>query len=135
MFINHFNEIYVMINVAINATIYGTNSVSRFGSFAMSVILSNKPPKLTGIYSKNEKRRAVSCFIPSNIAATIVAPDRLIPGISAQACATDNNCVFHRKVAIILRPRKFLIIQRPTAVIRRKSQPFSHLLSIDRCNL
>ena len=60
MFINHFNEIYVMINVAINATIYGTNSVSRFGSFAMSVILSNKPPKLTGIYSKNEKRRAVS---------------------------------------------------------------------------
>ena len=86
MFINHFNEIYVMINVAINATIYGTNSVSRFGSFAMSVILSNKPPKLTGIYSKNEKRRAVSCFIPSNIAATIVAPDRLIPELVRKLC-------------------------------------------------
>ena len=54
MFINHFNEIYVMINVAMNATIYGTNNVSRFGSFAMSVILSNKPPKQNGIYSKNK---------------------------------------------------------------------------------
>ena len=54
MFINHFSEIYVMINVAMNATTYGTNNVSRFGSFAMSVMLNNKPPKLTGMYSKNE---------------------------------------------------------------------------------
>ncbi len=49
MFINHFNEIYVMINVATKATRYGTNNVFKFGSFARSVILSSKPPKLTGI--------------------------------------------------------------------------------------
>ncbi|CJJ05742.1 Uncharacterised protein [Streptococcus pneumoniae] len=121
MFINHFSEIYVMINVAMNATTYGTNNVSRFGSFAMSVMLNNKPPKLTGMYSKNEKRSAVSCFIPSNIAATIVAPDRLIPGISAQACANPTMIAsFIERSPSFLRPRKFLIIQRPTAVIRRE---------------
>lgn len=121
MFINHFKEIYVMINVAINATIYGTNNVSKLGSLAMSVILSNNPPKLTGIYSKNEKRRAVSYFIPSNIAATIVAPDRLIPGISAQACARPIMIAsFIERSPSFLRPRKFRIIQRPIAVIRRE---------------
>src|SRR5699024_10813817 len=44
-------------------------------------------PKLTGTYNRNENRKAVSRSIPSNIEATIVAPERLIPGTNATACA------------------------------------------------
>ena len=72
-----------MKRVAINAVKYGMAKSDLFGSFIKSEKPSITPPRLTGIYSKNENRSAVSCFIPTAMAEIIVAPERLIPGIRA----------------------------------------------------
>ena len=68
-----------------NASPYGTINSFKYGSFKISEIAKIPAPMLIGINKKNEKRNAVSCFHPSAIAATIVAPERLIPGINATA--------------------------------------------------
>lgn len=78
-------------------------------------------PKLTGIYRRKEKRKAVSCFIPSNIAATMVMPDRLIPGKRAMDCAKPTMIASLSVICwSFLDPRKFLIIQRAIPVSKRE---------------
>ena len=82
---NHFNEMAVNTYDAINAKRSGPNK-SRVSGFVNNVGPSKIiVPRLIGMNRKNENRSADSCLIPRSIAMTMVAPERLIPGMSATA--------------------------------------------------
>src|SRR5699024_4862100 len=89
--IRAFNAKYVAINAAINAIRYGIINASKFGSCTISGTSNMVVAKLTGIYNRNEKRSAVTCFIPTSIDATIEAPERLMPGVTATAGASPSR--------------------------------------------
>ena len=55
-------------------------------SIGMILIISSKPlPRIAGMLNKKEKRAAASRSNPRNKPAVMVAPDREVPGINANA--------------------------------------------------
>src|SRR5699024_3410465 len=80
-------------------------------------------PRLTGIYNKKENLKASSFFKPNNIAATMVAPDRLIPGKRARAWASPimKACLIDKSLSPFF-PTFFRIIHKNIPVTS-KEQP------------
>jgi hypothetical protein len=63
-------------------------------NFAMSGMLMIAAPAIAGIESKKENSAAFSLFMPENIPADIVLPEREIAGMIEIACATPIKIVF-----------------------------------------
>ena len=68
-----------------------TNMIVGEPTTEMSLILSTTAPRIAGIESRKENSAAKAGRIPSNKAVEMVAPEREIPGITANPCATPIN--------------------------------------------